>query len=233
MSNGSSGTNYSLIFQNNSSNGWTAAVYQQAPNISQQDVMSLAWFAQAADPSTTVTFYWQINYDFVWSETGTLVPGVLFSASQNWSTNPEGQNNQVGFTYGNGGPFTFNNQTAGPQQGTLYIAQDGTIPENTAAVGIAMSGAGTFVVQAEPNITASFTPTPNYWITFGDYVQGQVMDIQQITSAAQIVFPVNVTSMTATLNANNSWTVQQTSLVNAALVQARRRNPRARWGATK
>ncbi|HUR82318.1 MAG TPA: protein rhiA [Thermoanaerobaculia bacterium] len=231
MSNGSSGTTYSLVFQNNSINTWTAAVYQQAPNTGTQDVMSLAWFAEAAAPTTQVVFTWEIDYSFVWSQTGTLVPGVLFAASQTWATNPSGANNQVTFT--DEPPFTFTNQTAGPQQGTLYINQDGTIPENTAAVGIAMSGAGTFVVQAEPNILASFTPTPNYWITFGQYTQGQVMDIQEITNSAQIVFPPNVYSMTAILNANNTWTVQTTEQTNAALVSARRKNRRALWGAAK
>jgi hypothetical protein len=233
MSNGSSGTTYTLIFQNNSINTWTAAVYQQPPDIGQQNVMSLAWFAQAAAPTTNIRFNWEIEYEFVWSETGTLSSGVVFTASQTWQTNPQGQNNQVGFTFGNGGPFTFTNQAAGPQQGTLYIVQDETIPENTASVGIAMYNSGTFAVQAEPNINASFTPQPNYWITFGDYVQGQVIDVQQITNEAEIVFPSNVFSMTAILNPDNTWTVQPTSQVNAAFLQARQRDPKARWGVMK
>ncbi len=230
MSNSNTGTNYTLIFQNNSSNTWTAAVYQQAPNPGNQDVMSLAWFAEEAAPTTNLTFSWQVDYSFVWSETGTLIPGVLFAASQNWPANPSGTNNQVTLT--DGPPFTFTNQTSGPQSGNLYIQQDNTIPANTAAVGVAMSGAGTYVVQAEPNILTTFTPTPNYWITFGSYIQGQVMSIQETTNSAQVVFPANVFSMTATLSASNTWTVLPTSQVNALFVAQKKKNPRAVWGAT-
>lgn len=222
-------TTYSLIFQNNSSNTWTACVYQKAPDLATQDVMSLAWFAKGAAPTTNIVFDWQVNYAFVWSETGPLIPGVMFAASQTWPADPDGHNNQVTLTDANG-VFTFANQTAGPAEGSLYIVQDGTIPENTAAVGIAMSGAGTFVVGAEPNIQAMFTPTPNYWITFGEYTQGEVIDIEQITNSAQILYPPNVTSMTAILNADNTWTIRPTSQVNAALVKNRKRNPRAVWG---
>ena len=58
-------------------------------------------------------------------------------------------------------------------------------------------------------------------ISFGNYTTGEAIDISSMTGAAQIVFPVNVYSMTATLNANNTWTIQQTSMANAALVAAR------------
>jgi hypothetical protein len=223
------GTGYSLIFQNNSINLGSACVYQQPPNLGTQDVMSLAWFAQEAAPTTKIRFSWQVDYSFVWAETGPLVPGVMFSASQTLPANPGGINNQVTLT-DTQGALNFVNQTAGPQLGNLYIEQDGTIPENTASVGIAMSGAGTFAVAAEPNIQAVFTPTPNYFITFGQYTQGEVMSIETITSAAQIVFPANVFSMTAILNQDNTWTVRQTSQVNSSLARRRKSNPRAVWG---
>jgi hypothetical protein len=222
-------TNYSLIFQNNSINLGTACVYQKPPNLGTQDVMALAWFAQEAAPTTNIKFSWQIDYAFVWAETGPLIPGVMFSASQTWPADPAGSNNQVTLT-DTQGAFTFTDQTAGPQQGNLYIEQDGSIPENTASVGIAMSGAGTFVVAAEPNIQAVFTPTPNYWITFGQYTQGEVMSIETITSSANIAFPPNVFSMTAILGEDNKWTVVPTSQVNTSLARRRKRNPRAVWG---
>ena len=221
--------NYTLIFQNNSSNPWTAAIYQNDPDINNPEVMSLAWFAKKANPTTKVQFSWTIDYGFVWSETGKLNDGVIFTASQDWSADLT-TSNRVGFTDENGA-FTFENQVQGPVPGTLSIAQDKTIPANTASVGVSMSGAGTYVVQAQPNITASFTPHPNYWITFGTYTQGEVMNIGQLTNEAEVAFPPNVYSMTAILSMQNTWSVVPTSQVNASFLQARKSDKKALWGA--
>ena len=222
------GVQYSLTFLNNSSNTWDACVYQNDPDLGNPNVQSLAWFSKTAAPTTKILFSWTVDYSFVWSETGQLIPGVLFSASQNWDADLS-STNQVTFTK-SGGAFTFQNQTKGPQGGTLYIGEDGTIPKNTASVGIGMSGSGVYVVQAQPNITATFTPHPVYYITFGTYTQGEVLDIGQITNDAQIAFPPNVYAMTAILNADNTWTIQPTSEVNSLFVAARKSSAKALWG---
>jgi len=214
------GVQYSLIFQDNSQLQGSVCVYQYAPDINQQGVMSLAWFAQPSNPTTRIVFNWNVNYDFVWAETGELVPGVMFVASQTWPADLSTMN-QVTYSE-QSGAYTFENQGPGPVQGTLFVKESSLIPANASAVGIGMSGNGTFVVQAEPNITASFTPHPAYWITFGSYTEGEVLNIQEITNPAQISFPVNVYSMTAILNADNTWTVQPTSVANKVLAAERR-----------
>jgi rhizosphere induced protein len=221
-------TQYSLIFVNNSTQTGSACVYQQDPDTTDPNVMSLAWFAKAAAPTTTLQFDWTVDYSFVWSETGTLKPGVMFTASQNLPADLS-TSNQVQFTTA-GGAYTFQNQSQGGQAGTLYVLEDNTIPPNQASVGIGMSGSGTFAVQAQPNITAEFTPHPEYWITFGNYTAGEVLDVTTITASANIAFPANTYSMTATLGSNNTWTVQSTADVNAAFVEARKKNPKALWG---
>jgi hypothetical protein len=227
-SSSSSGTQYSVVFVNNSSQTGSACIYQQDPNIGIPDVMSLAWFAKLAAPTTKISFQWTINYNFVWSQTGALVPGVIFMASQTWAADLS-STNQVTFT-NNGGAYTFKNQTKGPAQGNLYITEDGTIPPNQAAVGVGMSGFGTFVVQSQPNMNLIFTPHPEYWITFGNFMQGEVMDITEINNPGQIQFPPNVYSMTATLNADNTWTIQPTLTANAQFLKAKRRHPELTWG---
>jgi hypothetical protein len=186
----------------------SACVYQQDPNIGVPNVMSLAWFAKAANPNTKLMFQWDITYNFVWSQTGVLIPGVIFWASETVNADLS-QNNKISFSYQNNA-FTFKKPpTQGSQIGTIYIEQDGTIPANTASVGVGMSGSGTFAVQAQPNVLATFTPHPEYWITFGNYHQGQVMDVGTITKAAKIDFPPNVYAMTATLKPDNTWLVTQ------------------------
>lgn len=200
---------YSVIFINNSNNQGSACLYQRDPNIGIPNVMSLAWFARTSFPTTKIQFQWTIDYCFVWSQTGQLVPGVVFEASQVWPADLS-NTNQVTFT-NQGGAYTFLNQMAGPQQGSLFIRVDNTVPPYQAAVGIGMSGAATFATQAQPNWSLVFTPHPQFWIAFGNFTQGEVLDVEAISNPAQIQFPANVYSMTATLNPDNTWTIQPTS----------------------
>ena len=219
---------YSIMFQNNSSNAGSACVFQGDPNTGFPGIMSLAWFAKYAYPTTMILFKWTTEYDFVWSETGKLAPGILFTSSQIWPADLTGKN-KVTLTH-QGGAYTFTNQTKGPQQGSLYITEDQTIPLNMASVGIGMSGSGTFVVQAQPNMNAIFTFHPEYWITFGNFKEGEVLDITQITNKAQITFPPNIYSMAAILNQDNTWTIKPTSQVNAEFLEAKKRNSKIKWG---
>ena len=201
------GVEYSLTFANDSCNGADVCIYQEDPDLSNSRVMSLAWFTKFAWPTTRIKFTWTLDYSFVWDRTGTLEAGVVFNASQDWGANLS-TTNQVTLTYDENA-FTFRNQTAGGRQGSLYITEDGTIPLQVGSVGIGMSGAGTFVSQAQPNWELVFTPHPTYWITFGNYTQGQVLDTLSISNAAEIQFPDNVYDMNAILNRNNTWTIEQ------------------------
>lgn len=221
MSNGSGnrGVSYSLIFVNNSTNPGSACVYQEDPNIGNPNVQSLAWFAKRTAPTTRTTFSWTVDYSFVWAETGELIPGVMFAASQTWAADLT-STNQVTFS-NDGGMYTFQNQQAGAQAGSLYIREDASVPLKQASVGIGMSGAGTFAVQAQPNMNLVFTPHPKYYITFGEFTPGEVLDITSITDKAEIKFPSGVTSMTALLREDNTWSVMPTSAANKRIIERR------------
>lgn len=203
------GQQYSINFTNNSTNGWNACVFQQDEQINIPDVMSLAWFTQMCNPGTSCTFTWTIDYSFVWSETGNLVPGVTFDAGQTVAATSLTSGNSI--TLDNNGAFYFNPATpvTGTPSGSLYINQTNNIPLNLGAVGIGMSGAGTFVVQAQPNIDLTFTPHPEYWMAFGQYEAGVVLNTQQMTNITEVAFPPNVYTMYVTLDAGNNWTVSQ------------------------
>jgi hypothetical protein len=202
------GVDYTLVFRNNSTNAWNACVYQTQPDIANYEVMSLAWFSKPAAPTTQVKFEWSIDYSYVWDETGPLVPGVVFDASQTWAADLSTKN-QITLTHPNTpySYYTFTNQGPGANQGSLYITTDGTVPLNMAAVGIAMSGAGTFVCSAQPNLNLIFTPLPKYWITFGSFEQGEVLDLTELTNSAEVAYPAGVYTMFATLNQDNTWSI--------------------------
>lgn len=225
---------YTLTFVNNSNNNWDFCCFQEDPDLFKQGVMSLAWFAFPVAPGTVVSFGWQIAYQFVWSQVGQLAAGVKFTASQKVDTSLTGQNS-IDFTRKANKAFTFQNQMPAGGPGALYINQDNTIPANTAAVGINMgivgapSGAGscTFVVPAQPNITASFAPHPSYWVAFGQFTPGQVLDTQQITKKEQVAFPFNVYDMVATLGPDNKWTIGTTQSFNEAFLTSGSKAPHA------
>ncbi len=196
-------TQYSLTCFNNSSQLGSFAVFQRAPALTvPANVFSLAWFTRPAHPNTQVTFQWTVDYSFVWSETGILQPGITFNASQTVPADPFVQNftqlteDVYGATY-------FTPPDTSGAVGSLTIQQLSNVVPNRTSVGVGMSGAGTFVVQAAPNMTAVFTPHPNYWVIFGNYQTGQVMDIENVTGQVEATYAGSLTSRTVLLQPNN------------------------------
>lgn len=196
---------YSITVKNESATDGHFVLYQTPPNVTGLDPMSLAWFSKGAPPSTGVSFNWETNYGFVWGESGVLQPGVVFEPSQSWPADLA-TSNRVSFGQSQGG-YQFQDPGRGPVSGNLYIHEDGTVRPNVAAVGIAMAGSATFVQPAFPNTELVFTTTPNYWIAFGQFSQGQVLDPTTIVNAQQLVFPPASTSLAVTLKQDGTWSV--------------------------
>jgi hypothetical protein len=205
------GQQYRLQVINNSTNPGNICVYQSLPESMGTDWNSLAWFSQYAYPSTTVTFAWALNYQFMCGETGSLKPGVVFGASQALDADLTTQN-MVALHYDHA--LTFTSQTMNPESaGSLVVTQHDGIPLNLASVGIGISGAAAFALQAQPNSTLIFTPDPTYWLTFGTYQKGEILDTPELSDSVKVEFPPNVFAMTAILNPDNTWTVRPTGTV--------------------
>ena len=197
-------TQYSLTLKNNSSSRGSFAVFQQPPpaHALSGTVFSLAWLTRPVDSGTQATFQWTEDHSFVASETGVLKPGVVIAAPETVAADPAGQN-FIRLTADSSGAACFAPSDACGSVGSLTIEQGADVVPDRTAVGVGMSGAGTFVVQAKPNTTMVFTPHPNYWVTFGDFQPGQVMDIDNVTGAVEVTFPGATTSRTVTLQPNN------------------------------
>ncbi|MBE9468870.1 MAG: protein rhiA [Bacteroidetes bacterium] len=200
---------YKLNFKNNSTQKGNVCIYQTDPDLGVHDVMSLAWFAKSACPTTMLQFKWNVDYCYTWSRQGELIPGIVYKAAQTWNADLANKN-AVDFVKDTSiNAYTFENLTAGPEDGSLYIYEKRNVGANECAVGIGMSGSGTFVVNAQPNMQLQFTPHPKYWITFGTFEQGEVLDIEKITATAQeVAFPINRYSINVSLNEDNTWTVK-------------------------
>ncbi len=196
---------YTLTMRNNAASAWTFYVYQQMPNQLSANVFSLAWFSSPYKISVgdEITFQWSIDYTFVWGHTGTIQPGVTFSASGKKVANLVSANTT---TFDVSPGPNLSNPVAGPPAGSLVINNTAAVPNNTFSVGIGMGSAGTFVTAAGANLKSTFTPTPTYWIAAGTNVQvGTVLDITTVTQNAQVIFPANVYSADYTLSGLNTW----------------------------
>ncbi|MGO4624549.1 protein rhiA [Ensifer sp. 2YAB10] len=201
-------TSYTLTCVNNSQLSGSFAVFQRPPEtMGPTDVLSLAWLARPTAPDSRVTFAWSPDYCFIWSETGLLQPGISFSASQVKPADPGGEN-LIQLTQDAVGATTFSNPGASGTPGSLTIEQLSNVVPNRTSVGIGMAGSGTFVVQGAPNMTAAFTPHPNYWVVFGNYEIGAVLDFEEVTGAVEVVYGGSLTSRTATLGLDNLITVE-------------------------
>ncbi|HBF28468.1 protein rhiA [Rhizobium sp.] len=200
-------TTYSLTCVNNSDTSGSFAIFQKAPPTpTPGNVFSLAWFARPAAPGSQVKFTWGLDYSFVWSETGELKPGITFDASQVLPADPYGKN-MVQLTRDKWGATTFVNPSANGAVGSLTIQQLANVTPNQTSVGVGMSGSGTFAIQAASNMTAVFTPHPNYWVVFGNYQTGDVMDIEDVTGAVEVTYGGAQTSRSAILGLDNLITV--------------------------
>ena len=206
---GPAATSYSVKIVNNSEiDDENAIVFQQQPS-QPSDVHSLAWLSKMCHAGTSVTFTWEVDYNFVWGQTGTLKPGVNYDAGQIIPADLE-VGNTVSLSYVDDG-FEFGKPTSGAAGGSLVINEDDSVPgpDSSAqgSVGIGMSGAGTFVVSTQPDTGVEFEITPTYWLAFGSYQAGTVVSEDILTRPYQLQFPDGETSAVATFDGKN-WTVQ-------------------------
>jgi hypothetical protein len=200
---------HTLRFHNNSGSTQTFVCFQLPANATTGLVP--AWFAMPVANGVEVNFTWQETYDLVWMQTGPLAPGIQFSASEVVPA-ALGTSNRITLTYTDG-VFSFADQGAGqPPNDFQIVAQ--SIPPNMASVGIGMAGSPTSIVQANAFVSYTIAPTVNYWVTVADVTQGALIDVSSLSSKAQVIFPPDVTGMTATLGQGTVinqllWKIQQ------------------------
>lgn len=203
-----SGSAYTLECINQSPVPWYFFMYQQMPE--QSNVFSLAWLASPFKiaPGARISFRWSLDYNFLWAATGALQPGVIASASQTKPCDPGGANLTT-FSVDDNTP-NISDAIQGGQAGSLAIQTAANVPYMTYATGIGMSGSGTFLMQAMPNMMQVYTPRPAFRIAAASQIQtGQVLS-QAIPGNAEVDFPPNIYKMYATLNDQQKWTISQT-----------------------
>ena len=196
---------YTLNVTNNSTQSGSFCIFQEVPDTNVPNVTTLAWLAKPAHPTTELEFEWALDYNFAWTKKTDLKPGTIVNTSQAWSANLETLN-KVEFDYTDGA-YTFANQTQGAYEGNLYIDQTQRVQSDDASVGIGMSGKGTFLVGSQPNMKIIMTPKPTYWLIFGYFQEGEVLDIAEVTENACRLQYKGTTNMNVSFEADNTWKI--------------------------
>lgn len=198
---------YTVTCINNSQLNGSFTIFQKPPKITAPAVVyPLAWLARPTAPGSQVTFTWSTDYNFVWAETGDIASEIHFRASQVIPADPNGQN-FVQLTRDSFGATVFSGQNTTGNIGSLTIRQLSNIVFGRTAVGIGMSGSAIYAILSAPNITAVFTPIPNYWIIFGNYETGDMINPADIGGAVELLYVSSLTARTAVLNLDNLITV--------------------------
>ena len=188
------GNDLTLILINNTSQAGSFSVSQSENG--------MAWLQKSAVPTTHISFNWNDqDYGFAWQETQT---GHI-QASQYWPADLN-KTNQVTLKKTSDG-YTFANQVAGTPPGTLIINLDPSVVSHEFAAGIGMAGAPFILVSANPSDLLTFPTQPMYWVVFSYSQTTTNMTATVSTNPEQIIFPTGVTSMTAILNKDMTWTI--------------------------
>jgi hypothetical protein len=192
----------SVTINNQSAHSAHLMVFQQNPGSLSADAMALAWFSKFSDPGSNVEFGWDLTWGFSWADTGALQAGITYNV--NGTTDSQPTSNQITLDFN--GAYQLTKPDRGPDPDLLYIVQDTTIPvASTASVGVTMNGSTVYAVQATPNTNLTFTPHPSYFLAYGDYTPGLVLDLSSINNPLKLVYGPGVSGLQVTLNADNTW----------------------------
>lgn len=193
---------YSVTIQNNSVHSSYFMIFQNDPAQWDPDAMAVAWFSKYSNPNQTVKFSWDVEWGFSWADIGTIQPGIRYEESECY----EPKNGRTKVTLDYNGAYQFVDKVVGRDPARLYLEQSRNIPiRSSASVGVTMSGKPVYVTQARPNNSLTFSPHPSYFLAYGTYQEGTVIDVSTVNNILELRFPTDVFNLTTTLNADDSW----------------------------
>jgi hypothetical protein len=193
---------YIVDFSNQSGKSGTVCIYLDTQGY--PGVQSFAWRTNPVTPTTGAQFDWFSDYSFIWGRSRYLEPGERFYVDQSVDCR---SNNLITLDR-DFGKLAFKFKDPGrDKSGYLSIRATSTIPLNVVAVGIAMGGRPLQAIKAEPNLLYTFTPRKHYLIAFGDFDEGQSLDMQNIKNHRLLNFGDNISKMRVILHPNNRWEV--------------------------
>ena len=204
------GVKYSIKCVNNSAASWYFYIYQRMLNQADSGIYSMAWMASPYKLSVQsyITFTWSADYSFFWFDTGALQPNVIpFAGGIQDAALPLA--NYTAFDVKNDTP-QLAVPTGSDVQDQFSILPGADIPNGVFSTGIGMSGFATFVQQSFINVMQSFGTNASFWVaaSTNQVNVNQVLVQTDSLNSISFSFPSNIYSLTAVLQANNTWILQ-------------------------
>lgn len=175
---------------------------------------SLTWFTKKVHPRTGTQFAWTDEVFFIWGEY--VSPELIFTASRLKTDMIRPRKRSAQFSYQDGAYTLKYSSYENPDHSKLQIHTDDTVISNQAVVGIGncscMTGCsvGAIVYDAFKNLNYPIRPEVDYYITFGNYKGGQVIDLNSISTPVQkIPFSQDKLSFKVIMRRNNLLAVKQ------------------------
>jgi hypothetical protein len=202
---------YSLTVVNNSElPAPTFAVFAALPTDADTEPVDLAWLTQQIDSNNQYTFTWEMWWGFGWAAEGAQ-PGYQWSSSGTLPADPDSPTGcAASFNYDGG--FSLEPGNGNPDGSHLTVDDSPEIPtpgQQASSVGVTLGGSPACVLDAGPNQHQVFTLHPTYYIDAGNYVPGQMVDSFEVSGLQQLDYAGGVTALTATLGADNTWSVER------------------------
>ena len=202
-------TKYSLTLDNQSGKSGNFCIYTTIPDEekAKHDFKSLAWFTKCTPNKTKVEFEWDLDYSLTWCQAGKLTPEVKFKAYQEKGVTTSGTSKNSTALEKTQDAYRFYNElkpTPVPG-GSLDIETSSNIPNGEVSIGLAIGGKTALAAIAQPNLQYTFTPNVKYWVAFGDYEEGEVLDLDNMTKTFEIKYDTNVYDKTVILTIDNLW----------------------------
>lgn len=189
---------YTLTVQNNSGQSGDFCIFQETPDLNSPHIQTLAWLAKPANPSSSLSFEWSLDYNFVWGQSDNLVPTTTQKVKSNTSITLIKKNSTHELK---------NHTIKKTENNALHITSNKVKNSNKNLVGIGMSGAGTFLLKSDQDLDVHIASPKQYKVCFGDYKQGQILNPSQLANLGTVVFPPNVYNMEIKLNPDSTWAI--------------------------
>ncbi len=201
------GGEYTIVFKNESGQSGVAMVYQLPPDTSMSNVFAVAWQTTnvSADPTRDTTFSWSEEYSVSWSQSGGISTGAIYSYATSIDVDlSEGAGATLDLGSGSLEP---SGQGGGIQPGALQVSVSGGNSGQIATVGVGIDGTTGLVVSIPTGAEWTYEPTSTYYIAFGHFIEGMVLNVALIANAVAIDFSDGTSTFVVTYGKDHQFTV--------------------------
>jgi len=198
----------------------TFTLFATVPTVAANPTYALAWQLAQVGTGNTHLFSWPMTWAFAYAGAGVTVGGQWLPEGT-MAANPNAATG-CSATFAYNGDFGMTPATGQPTGTTLWVTDAPSIPvpaTRRSAVGLTLGGAAACATDAGPNLRQTFTLAPSYAIDDDRYVLGQVVDPGTVAQFQALDFGGG-SALTATLNADNTWTVVPTATVDFAALRS-------------